>query len=83
MPDVISTAISRLNYDAFARELDVVFTSGRHYRYFEVPAAAYRQLVDAPAKAVFFDERIRNGYRCDEIVARRKHAEPPPLLRSA
>jgi UDP-galactopyranose mutase len=36
MPRVASSAISRIEYNAAARELHIVFTTGRIYTYFGV-----------------------------------------------
>ena len=83
MPDIMSTAILRLSYDAFARELDVVFISGRHFRYFNIPASAYRAFVDAPSKAVFFDRQIRDRYACAEIVEKPRQFDPLHYRQSA
>ena len=77
MPDIIATtAISRVFYDALARELDIVFASNLHYRYFDVPAATYRQLVDAPSKRSFFNACIRDRFLFEEIRAHRRTFDP-------
>lgn len=83
MAEVISTAISRVFYDAFARELDVIFMSGRHHRYSGVPAAIYRQLVDATSKGAFFNACIRDRFTFEEIRDHPFRQPPPRYSRSA
>ncbi len=62
-----SSVISRAFYDAFARELDIVFTSGKPYRYFEVPSKVYRELMAAPSKGEFFNAYIRDRYAFERL----------------
>lgn len=62
MPRVLSEAILRLHYEAGRRELDVVFTSGRVYRYFAVPADVYQVFLAAESKGRFFNAEIRDCY---------------------
>lgn len=67
MPALESSVISRAFYDAFARELDIVFTSGKPYRYFDVPSKVYRQLMEAPSKGEFFNDHIRDSYDFERL----------------
>lgn len=66
MPQVASSAISRIEYNAPARELHVTFTSGRFYRYFGVPAEVYYQFNRAASKGEFFNTLIRDRYAFTE-----------------
>lgn len=63
-----STVIHRFEYDPRSRALDVEFVSGRRYRYRRVPedvAMAFRR---AFSKGRFFNARIRDHYRCEELT---------------
>jgi len=63
-----STVIRRFDYLADRRALDVEFVSGRRYRYDDVPeevAAAFRA---AFSKGRFFNDQIRDRYRCRELA---------------
>ena len=66
MPLVTSSVIQRMFYDAFARELDIVFTTGKTYRYFDVPPKIYAGFVGAASKGEFFNRFIRDAYRFEK-----------------
>ncbi|HEY6817108.1 MAG TPA: KTSC domain-containing protein [Croceibacterium sp.] len=62
-----STVIRRFAYDPPSRSLDVEFVSGRRYRYAAVPPAVADRFRAAFSKGRFFNARIRDVYRCDEL----------------
>lgn len=64
-----STAISGAWYLPARRELELLFTSGRRYRYFGVPRAVAERFSGALSKGQFFNREIRNHYRCLELDA--------------
>ena len=64
-----STVIRRFDYRAEARELDILFTTGRRYVYHDVPPEAADALRAAFAKGVHFNRRIRGRYRFTELEA--------------
>lgn len=64
-----STVIRAFSYDPASRTLDVTFTSGRRYHYFDVPAQIAEDMRAAFAKGVFFNRRIRDRYRCSAADA--------------
>jgi KTSC domain len=66
MPRVASSAIARVEYNAFARELLVVFTTGRTYTYFGVSPEVYDQFGRASSKGAFFNLMIRDKYEFEE-----------------
>jgi hypothetical protein len=49
------------------RQLDLLFTSGRRYRYSEVPIDVAHGLVAAPSKGRFYNASIRNCFPCREL----------------
>ena len=63
-----STVIRRFAYDARSQSLDVEFVSGRRYRYFDVPEEMAAGFAGAFSKGRFFNARIRDRYRCEELV---------------
>jgi hypothetical protein len=65
MPDVTSTAITHIDYDAPARELAITFITGKRYTYFDVPESVYGRFVTANSKGQFFNEYIRDRYEFD------------------
>jgi hypothetical protein len=71
MLPVESSLMTGVKYDEKARELDIRFTSGKTYRYFDVPADVYIRLLGADSKGEFFNEEIRGAYEYAEIRGRR------------
>ena len=70
MPHVDSSMMTRIEYDESARELDIVFASGKTYRYFGVPPDVYADLLDAESKGEFFNDAIKDLYGFSEVRAR-------------
>lgn len=65
---VKSSLIVALAYDATSRALGVRFTSGKEYRYFNVPAALYRALLDASSVGGLFERMVKQaGYDFERI----------------
>jgi hypothetical protein len=64
---VPSTVIRSFAYRADARELDVLFTTGRRYVYCDVPLEAAEALRAAFAKGRHFNSRIRGRYPYREL----------------
>ena len=62
MPRVDSSMIRRIDYDEAARELDITFTSGKTYTYFEVPKQVYERFLKASSKGQFFNDCIKDEY---------------------
>jgi hypothetical protein len=58
-----STVIRHFWYDADTRAMDVLFVSGRRYRYHDVPEETYREMRQAFSKGEFFNANIRDRYR--------------------
>ena len=58
-----SSVIRSYRYDAADRHLDLVFVSGRHYRYHDVPEEIYREMRRAFSRGQFFNTRIRDHFR--------------------
>ncbi|WP_194411606.1 KTSC domain-containing protein [Microbacterium cremeum] len=57
-----SSAIASAGYDPDTALLELEFTSGEVYRYYAVPRAVYRGLLDADSAGRFFRDRIRDVY---------------------
>ena len=63
-----STVIKRFDYRPEARELEVLFTTGRRYLYAEVPPEEADAFRAAFAKGVYFNRHIRDRYAHRELV---------------
>jgi hypothetical protein len=58
-----SSVIRSYRYDPVEHQLDLVFVSGRRYRYYEVPEETYDAMRRAFSKGEFFNDFIRDQYR--------------------
>ena len=54
-------------YQPNRRQLDLLFGSGRHYRYSNVPADVARRFACAQSKGRFYNQEIRGSYACAEL----------------
>jgi hypothetical protein len=72
MPYVQSSVMTFVKYDHDAWELDITFTSGKTYRYLEVPAEIYDGLLDAESKGEYFNDTIKDAFVYSEVRSRRK-----------
>jgi KTSC domain len=61
-----STVIRSIEYRAEARELDVLFTTGRRYLFHDVPPEAAEAFRRARIKGRHFNSRIRGRYLFSE-----------------
>lgn len=61
-----------VDYDEEACELGILFSSGKTYRYLDVPADIYVRLLEAASKGQFFNEEIKDAYRYAEVTKRRR-----------
>ncbi|HEV2462821.1 MAG TPA: KTSC domain-containing protein [Acidobacteriaceae bacterium] len=64
---VTSAVISAAAYCGSQRLLRVQFRDGKMYQYFDVPAALYRDFCGAPSKGSFFNQTIRQRFRCQRL----------------
>lgn len=64
---VDSSVIVTVGYDDSAGILEVVFRTGRTYRYFRVPEKAYDELLHADSVGGYFNREIRPRYRGVEV----------------
>jgi hypothetical protein len=60
---VESSAIAKVGYSKRHHILEIEFINGAVYRYLDVPAMVYRDLMAAESKARFYDSNIRQHYR--------------------
>lgn len=66
MPVLGSAAIKVVEYDPMTWNLDVTFTTRRHYTYFDVPESEYDALMEAPSAGEYFNTHIRGEYEFRE-----------------
>jgi KTSC domain len=59
---VDSSAVSSVGYDERSSVLEVEFSSGDVYDYYEVPPTVYKDLLRAPSIGSFVSQRVRDRY---------------------
>ncbi len=59
---VSSSNVAPIGYDPANETLEIEFTNGSIYQYFNVPSELYEQLMAAPSKGQFLNTYIRNAY---------------------
>jgi SprT protein len=59
---VVSSALHELGYCADSRLLEVTFTNGSLYRYYDVPPGLVQKLLDAPSIGRFFNAFIASSF---------------------
>jgi KTSC domain len=57
---VSSSSVSSIGYDAPTHVLEVEFNRGGVYQYQGVPQAVFDQLMSAPSKGAFINEKIKD-----------------------
>jgi KTSC domain-containing protein len=69
---VESSAIAKVGYSKRHHILEIEFINGAVYRYLDVPATVYRNLMAADSKARFYDSNIKRHYHSIVIQSRQK-----------
>ena len=64
---VNSSNIKSIGYDAHVAVLEVEFTSGDTYQYFNVPEYLHQQFLKASSHDQFLDENIKYNYRYQKV----------------
>lgn len=64
---VNSTNIRSIGYDKQTATLEVEFTSGDIYQYFNVPEYLYQQFLNASSYGQFLNDNIRYNYRYQKV----------------
>ena len=63
-----SAVILSFRYLAPARELEIEFTSGRRYRYLDVPPEIAAAMREAFSKGQYFNRHIRDHFAFVEVT---------------
>ena len=71
-----STVIRRFHYRPEERQLDVLFTTGRRYVYYDVPPEVVDSFRSAFSKGRWFNAHIRDNYDYDEVAEAQGRSEP-------
>lgn len=65
-----SSALTSIGYSKRLHALEIEFRNGAIYRYLDVPAETYRQLLAADSKTHFYDLNIRGCYHSVHVKPR-------------
>lgn len=60
---VSSSNVASVGYDAYTMTLEVEFTNGSVYQYFDVPETEYQALVSASSVGSYLNRNIKTSYR--------------------
>lgn len=58
-----SSNIASVGYDAETQTMEVEFTNGNVYQYFDVPQPVYEELVEAESAGRFLNAQVKGVYR--------------------
>ncbi len=64
---VESSNISSIGFDSQSGVLEVEFTSGDIYQYFDISEHLYREFMNTSSHGQFLNENIRDSYRYQKI----------------
>lgn len=78
---VRSSAIHAIGYDPERRTLEIIFTGGGIYLFYNVPPEVFRGFLATESKGNYFQERIRGRFR-HERLGRFRQRRRPPVLRT-
>jgi|SRR3954465_7910486 hypothetical protein len=63
---ITSDCITSVGYQWPTHVLEIEFTNGSVYQYFNVPSTVYRRLLCAESHGTFFNEEIKDAYEYQE-----------------
>jgi len=69
---VDSEAVLSVGYDVQRRMLQIEYSGGNVYNYFDVPPYIYEDLMKATSIGTFCNQHIRNEYDYELIAAHKK-----------
>ena len=67
---VDSSAIRSVGYDAKSQILEIEFTNGSVYDYYDVPHEIYQEFCEADSMGAFVNFRIKPNFQYSEIYKR-------------
>jgi KTSC domain len=62
-----STVVAAVNYDELRQQLDIELTTGRIYRYLDVPPEVYEAFMAAESKGRYYNDHIRDVYLYERL----------------
>lgn len=65
--NVGSTNLASVGYEVDTETLEVEFSTGRIYEYYQVPAHVHQELMSASSHGIYFNANIKNDYSCTRV----------------
>jgi KTSC domain len=72
LQQVESSMVQAVGYDEGSQTLEVVFSNGKTYKYFQVPKEIYKQLLAADSKGNYMQDAIIDCHQYRQIRKRSK-----------
>ncbi|NJL62591.1 MAG: KTSC domain-containing protein [Methylacidiphilales bacterium] len=72
LQQVESSMVQAVGYDEGLKTLEVVFSNGKTYKYFQVPQEIYEQLLVAESKGSYMRDAVIDCYQYRKIRKRSK-----------
>ena len=69
---VESSMIEAVGYDETTSNLEVIFNSGKTYRYFEVPKTVYLELMESDSKGSYMLSNVIDCFPYEQVKKRRR-----------
>ena len=60
---VTSSNLSSIGYDSATQTLEVEFSNGAVYQYFDVPSTVHEELMNAGSHGSYLNQSIKGSYR--------------------
>ncbi len=60
---VTSSNLSSIGYDSATQTLEVEFSNGAVYQYFDVPSTVHEELMNAGSHGSYLNQNIKGSYR--------------------
>lgn len=64
---VTSRAVASIGYDPNTMTLEVEYSKGSVYQYFDVPETVYQDFVSAASMGAYLNQNIKGSYRESQI----------------
>lgn len=64
---VSSSSIASVGYDSATRVMEIEFTGGAVYQYFDVPSEEYDSFLASDSKGKFFNSQIKGRYQYTQL----------------
>jgi hypothetical protein len=62
-----SSVVEAVQYDEARQHLDIELTTGRTYRYLDVPPEVYQAFITAASKGRYYNDHIRDVYLYERL----------------